>query len=185
MRNIIFWFVIVFLLLGGLWYWTTKQEGNINLPFSLTKKSSEPAKTTPIPTIPSSTISENTLRTLIKDYLPNLIKPTFSGQVFCDHYLYGYDDQTAYLWTHCEEYYLKNNQLKSGAGISLPLKLELTGQKEVLAISKHLIIEDGNSYEQILKDNFPQEFARQALLGYPQEKLANPPEKQAKEYYSQ
>lgn len=162
--------MVVFLVIGGFWYWNTKQGDKTIFPFFSPTQNQSDKEPTPTPTIPETTFSKKTLETLIADYLPaNLITPTFKGKVFCDYHLYEYNNQAAYLWAHCEEYFLSNKQLKTGAGVSLPIELELTGQKEVLAISKHTLIENGESYEK----------------GYPQEYLTNPPEGQAKAFYSQ
>lgn len=184
MKGVFIWFVIVFLLIGGFWYWNNKQGENFNLPFSGVKQNNLQPTSTPTPAPPQNSFSQQVLEILIKDYLAeNLLKPNFGGKIFCDYYLYGYNDQTAYLWAHCEEYYPENNQLKIGSGLSQPLKLELTGRKEVPAIVNHTFIEDGKNYEQSLRNNFPEELANQALPGYPQEKLTNSPHSQAEVYF--
>jgi len=172
-KGIIFWLFALLLLIAGLWYWSDKQGGKIN--FSLPSVNQKPTAllSSPTPILPATTISRQSLETLLQDYLPkNLLDAAYGGKVFCDQYLYGYDDQHAYLWTYCEEYYLKKGQLKRGVGISLPTQIELAGQKGVLAITGHS-----------LELTFPEPYASQAAAGFPANKFSNLPEDQAKTHH--
>jgi len=66
----------------------------------------------------------------VKLYLEeNLIKPAFSGKMFCTFKTIGEEQNLPnikkYVWAYCEEYYLQNGEIRAGTELSWPVVLSI------------------------------------------------------------
>jgi len=92
----------------------------------------------------------------IENYLDaKVITANFGGKVFCSYKFLGAlgieDRDEAYIWTLCEEYYLKDGALTQGTGASLPMAIVFKRGE----IIEHKEPRDGSLYSQDIKSIFP------------------------------
>jgi hypothetical protein len=100
---------------------------------------------------------------LIKNYLEeNVGIATFGGKVFCAYEVLGEEKKgttiNEYLWVLCREYYLENDNLKEGSGISLPVALIIQEGESGYKVINHKIPRDGNYYGTDIREIFPEEY---------------------------
>lgn len=160
-----------------------KNRDQIRSKFSPTEKSTTTTSQTPL--INSTSVNE-----AIDVYLPKRIIVADSGaHVFCSKHLYGYEENknstqiTAYVWTYCEEYFLKDNTLTMGQGVSFPIKIYLKVQKGKLVATSHEEPIDGWGYDSSIRKMFPEGYAAEAIRGFDITKFNPSPEEQAKVFY--
>lgn len=135
-------------------------------------------------------LSQPSLEWEIKNYLESHIEiPSFGGKMFCAYQFFGIDKNgvkdNIYLWTLCMEYYIKNNSLLKGTGVSLPVVLISQGNK----ILEHKKPVDGQGYGESIRLIFPKKyhktvFAEAKEFNIRAESLMNDVEERAKKYYS-
>jgi hypothetical protein len=109
----------------------------------------------------------------IDDVISNYLEQKFDfksigGVVFEAHELYGTekkDDKTyAYIWSVQQEYKYTDGKLENGAGLSIPLVLIMSMDKD----SKYTVLEykvpkDGEQYASSIKELFPKEYHEKIL----------------------
>jgi len=136
-------------------------------------------------------ISEALINEQLENYLPQVLETNYGGKVFCNHHLYGYDEEkpaglvSAYVWAYCEEYYLENGQLKMGSGVSEPVLVTLELQNGALTVKSHQPPRDGELYAPSIREMFPTNYAEEAIAGYPVGQLKPSPQEQAQSFYNQ
>lgn len=96
----------------------------------------------------------------IKRYLEeNIGIAAFGGKVFCAYDVLGEKREgiiiNEYLWALCLEYYLKDENLKEGSGISLPVALAIEEQGQIVS---HRIPRDGSYYGPDIREIFPKKY---------------------------
>jgi hypothetical protein len=126
----------------------------------------------------------------VKEYLPvKIIIADPGARVFCSHHIYGFDDDinsnqiSAYVWAYCEEYFLKDERVTMGQGVSYPIKINLKIQNSKLIAVNHEEPVDGSGYGASIEKMFPEDFAKEAIRGYDIAKFNPSPEEQAKTFY--
>lgn len=85
----------------------------------------------------------------------------FKGKVFCSFELMGSEyrylqDAKLYLWVLCQEYYLENDILKKGSGLSVPITLLLTPAPGTYKPIMHE--QPGYDYAADIKRIFPKKY---------------------------
>jgi len=112
---------------------------------------------------PENILNQPGLKEAIYDYLQsNILSPNFGGKVFCDYELFGTEIKNdrvyIYLWTLCMEYYLEDDGLKEGSGISLPIVLTVLSLGEGYKIIEHKQPADGEGTYPDYKEIFPKKY---------------------------
>jgi hypothetical protein len=96
----------------------------------------------------------------INDYLKvNIGKTSFGGEAFCAFTPLNNDrggNGFIYLWILCQEYYLNQETLSEGTGLSLPVSLQLQDQNGHYIIIDHFTPRDGSYYGPDVKRLFPE-----------------------------
>lgn len=138
----------------------------------------------------ASLINLESINEAVDTYLPKRIIIADSGaHVFCSKHLYGYEESKnsaqvlAYLWTYCEEYFLKDEAVTMGQGVSFPIKIFLKIQNGKLVATSHEEPLDGEGYANSIHKMFPEGYAVEAIRGYDINKFKPSPEEQAKTFY--
>lgn len=101
----------------------------------------------------------------IEEYLiANIGISAFGGQVFCSYQpldaTQGVQGEI-YLWVLCQEFYVENELLMTGTGISLPVVLRVQEKNDCFTIIEHFVPRDGAYYGQDVRDLFPRSTWRQ------------------------
>ena len=122
----------------------------------------------------------------IEDYLvTNIGISAFDGQVFC-----AYEPLNAqqgaegeiYLWALCLEYYLEQESLVPGSGISVPVALRIQEKNGHHEVIDHLVPRDGTYYGPDVRAIFPPS-AWSQIYGYRGSELEKDAEMKARLYY--
>lgn len=184
------WLIIVVVLVAFIGY----------IAFKQTSKEEKTSEITPTPTpviqeeaspIVPLPVSEARINEQLKSYLPKIGQPAYSGQVFCAHHLYGFDEDQknnlvkAYVWAYCEEYYQESGQLKMGFGVSEPVLVTMELKNGVLTAKSYKEPGNGSLYAPSIKEMFPENYATEAIVGYPVDQLKPSPQEQAEAYYDE
>jgi len=132
----------------------------------------------------------------IEDYLvTNIGLSSFGGEVFC-----AYEPLNAvqggegkiYLWALCQEYYLEQESLILGSGVSLPVTLRIQAKSGHYEIVGHLVPRNGTYYGPDVRATFPQSTWSQIMpqgedeisqYNYRANKLEKDTEMKARSYY--
>jgi len=118
-----------------------------------------------------------------------VLRPGYGGKVFCSNKLFGYEKDikensvTAYVYAYCEEYYLRNDKPTLGSGVSCPVRLVFTSEKNGLVLNYLSILKDGDQYANSIRDVFPKEYQEEAIQGIDTTLLIPAPKTQAENYY--
>jgi hypothetical protein len=138
----------------------------------------------------TSLINLESVNEAIDNYLSKRIIIAKSGaHVFCSKHLYGYEESKnsaqvpAYVWVYCEEYFLKDETVTMGQGVSFPIKIYLKIQNGKLVAIRHEEPIDGEGYGSSIRKMFPEGYASEAIRGYDINKFNPSPEEQAKAFY--
>lgn len=100
------------------------------------------------------------LKDVTKNYLVQQFGETgFGGKSFCAFKLLDIeqkgDDVNEYVYTVCQEYYLKNDELKQGTGSGLPVALQLRKEGASYKVISHKAPGDGARYSRDIEEFFP------------------------------
>jgi hypothetical protein len=132
----------------------------------------------------------------IEEYLvTNIGISAFGGEVFCAYKplnaVQGAEGKV-YLWVLCHEYYLEQETLTPGSGISLPVALQIQKRNGHYEIIGHLDPRDGTYYGRDVRATFPQSTWSQIMpqgedeinqYNYHANELEKDTEMQARSYY--
>ena len=135
--------------------------------------------------------------TLLDDYLAeNIGVAGFGGNVFCAYDLMGMNLQaekpSLYLWALCQEYYIIDQDLDKGSGISVPVAIYLQKSGDGYIISAHELPVDGEGYgpsiwrlfpENLWPQIFPNQDDNYAAYNQRAERLDNATEQAAKIHF--
>ena len=97
-----------------------------------------------------------------------------------------------YLWALCQEYYLEQESLIPGSGVSLPVALRIQEKNGHYEIIGHLVPRDGTYYGPDVRATFPQNTWSQIMpqgedeisqYNYRANKLKKDTEMKARSYY--
>lgn len=139
----------------------------------------------------SSPINPASVNEALETYLPKRIIVADPGaHVFCSKHLYGYEENknnaqvSVYVWAYCEEYFLKDDTVTMGQGVSFPVKVFLKVQNGKLIATSHEEPVDGYDYANSIRKMFPEDYAAEAVRGYDIAKFKPSPEEQAKTFYN-
>lgn len=162
--------IIFFLLISGFVVYKNKQNKNM---LSIND---------------SQTDLSDKLNRTIEEYLPqNVLEPGYSGKVFCVYHQYGYDLNdtkiSTYLWAYCEEYYKKGNQILMGAGVSMPVRLNIIKDGDNLKVTDFQKPIDGEGYAKSIKEMFPEKYSLDAINGFNVKDFPQSPKEKALEYF--
>ncbi len=95
----------------------------------------------------------------INDYLViNIGITSQSGEIFCAHEFLDAGratDGNIYIWALCQEYYVEQDSLTTGSGISLPVALQTQAKNDHYEIIEHLVPGDGTYYGPDVRAIFP------------------------------
>ncbi|MFC2030489.1 hypothetical protein ACFLWA_07170 [Chloroflexota bacterium] len=96
----------------------------------------------------------------IEDYLvTNVGISAFGGEVFCAYkpldVVQGVEGKM-YLWVLCQEYYLEQESLIPGSGVSLPVAVRIQEKDGHYEIVEHLVPRDGAYYGPDVRATFPE-----------------------------
>ena len=132
----------------------------------------------------------------IGDYLvTNVGVSTFGGEVFCAYEtLNGMKgaDGKIYVWALCQEYYLEQESLILGSGVSSPVALRIQEKNGHYEVIDHLVPRDGIYYGSDVQATFPENTWSQILpqgydginqYNYRANELEKDIEMQARSYY--
>lgn len=88
------------------------------------------------------------------------------GKIFCAYApldaIQGSENKI-FLWVLCQEYYLEQEGLVLGSGISLPVALRIQVKNNHFEIVDHILPRDGAYYGPDVRDTFPQSTWSQIL----------------------
>jgi len=132
----------------------------------------------------------------IEDYLvTNIGISAFGGKVFCAYEPLNVEqgvEGKLYLWTLCQEYYLEQESLIPGSGVSCPVVLRIQEKNDHYEVVGHLAPRNGTYYGPDVRATFPQSTWRQILsqgddqvnlYNYRANELEKATEIQARSYY--
>jgi len=132
----------------------------------------------------------------IEDYLVlNVGISAFGGKVFCAYESLNAElgaDDKIYLWALCQEYYLEQESLIPGSGVSLPVALQIQEKNSHYKVIDHLAPRDGTYYGPDVRATFPQSTWSQIMpqgddeinqYNYRANELEKDTEMQARSYY--
>lgn len=97
------------------------------------------------------TVYPNQRDLVIKHLIDNIAEPVRGGELFADYHELGRNSNEIYIWAYISEFYKDNGELKTGAGVSLPMVITFT---EGIP-ANHRIPDDGSQYEKSIKRMFP------------------------------
>ena len=132
----------------------------------------------------------------IEDYLViNIGISAFGGKVFCAYEPLnaeqGVEDKI-YLWALCQEYYLEQESLMPGTGVSLPVALQIQEKNGHYEVIDHIVPRDGTYYGPDVQATFPRSTWSQIMpqgddeinqYNYRVNELEKDTEMQARSYY--
>lgn len=103
----------------------------------------------------------NTLKDATQKYVvDNWGESSFGGKAFCAYQVLDIEtiDEgkyiNEYLWATCQEYYLKDDKLETGTGISLPVALSIE-LDNTYKVKNHKVPRDGSMYSYDVEHIFP------------------------------
>lgn len=103
----------------------------------------------------------------IEDYLiTNIGISAFGGEIFCAYEPLNAEqgaESKIYLWTLCQEYYLEQESLIIGSGVSLPVVLRIQEKYGHYEVTDHLAPREGTYYEPDVRATFSQSTWSQIL----------------------
>ncbi len=102
----------------------------------------------------------------VLEYLENqLIDPIYdyNGKIFADYYIFERNEDQFFIWAYVVEYFVEDNYMEKGAGISSPMIIFIENGR----IVSHWIPEDGSKYSDSLAKNFPA-YLQQRVLSFNQ-----------------
>lgn len=113
--------------------------------------------------IPEEEVNHRDFRKPVKDYLEeNIGNSGFGGEVFCAYEILGEEKLgilvNEYLWVMCQEFYLKEGNLKEGTGSSLPVAFVLQEEGDSYKVIDCKIPQSGAEYGQDIREIFPEEY---------------------------
>jgi hypothetical protein len=122
----------------------------------------------------------------IEKYLDTVIGiSAFGGEVFCAYEPLkteqGVED-TIFIWALCMEYYLEQDSLMIGSGISLPVALRIQGKNGQYKVIDHLMPRNGTYYGPDVRSIFPPSTWSQ-IFDYDGSKLEEEAEVRARLHY--
>ncbi len=125
---------------------------------------------TPAPRSPEGKIKKAIADFLSQESLFNLTSG--KGEVFCAHYLYGWDEKPdavrAYAWIYCQEYtHTPEGKIEEGAGISEPVLFVLERKGDQLKVQDVYQPKEGDKYVASIKQMFPPKYAQEAINNQP------------------
>ena len=125
---------------------------------------------------------------VIENYInENVLKPEFGGKVFCVFNKYGSEENNDkiyyYLWAYCEEYYKKDDVILMGSGVSMPVKLIASKNKNGIQIESFIQPLDGEDYSKSIRNMFPENYALEAIKGFDINKFPQSPKEKAYEFF--
>lgn len=125
----------------------------------------------------------------IEEYLNgNILKPEFGGKVFCVFNKYGSEEKdnqiSYYLWTYCEEYYKKGEEILMGSGVSMPVKLSAVKNGDQIKITDFKQPIDGEDYPKSIKELFPEKYSSDAIKGFNVASFSQTPKEKAEQFYN-
>jgi hypothetical protein len=95
----------------------------------------------------------------IESYLADhLGVPAWNGKVFCSYEPLAAEqltDGSAYLWALCLQYSLEEGALEVGAGISVPVALQVQEENNNWIIVDYLVPRDGSFFGNDVREIFP------------------------------
>jgi hypothetical protein len=93
----------------------------------------------------------------IENYLDRRVgSKGFGGTVYCAYDILDSEGERFYLWTVCQEYYLKNGKLEAGTGGSFPVALTVRQDGDKIEVRGYQKPRDGSLYSADLKAIFSQ-----------------------------
>jgi len=185
------WLIFLLILVVFIGWVSVKQlsnkktETSTELPTPTQPQEQNIQTTVPLP------VSEALIEEQLKAYLPKIGQPAYNGQVFCAHYLYGFDENKennlvkVYVWAYCEEYYQENGQLKMGFGVSEPVLVTMEAKDGALVAKSYKEPGNGSLYAPSIKEMFPEKYTQDAINGFSVDQLKPSPKEQAEAYYGQ
>jgi hypothetical protein len=135
-------------------------------------------------------INEESIKSVVKEYLPKVLETSYGGTVFCGNHYYGYEEYkdissvNVYVWAYCEEYYIDNGEIKMGSGVSEPVKLRMEYKNNILTVIDHKVPGDGSLYASSIKEMFPEVYQKEAISGFDVSLLFPSPKEQARIYFN-
>jgi hypothetical protein len=167
MKNKLIVLIIIILLISG--FVVYKNKKNINQTSLVKESSSEDLQ--------------------IEEYLDtNILNPEYGGKIFCVFHKYGSKEInnkiSYYLWTYCEEYYKKGNQILMGSGVSMPVRLNIEKDGNNLKIIGFNKPTDGEEYAKSIKEMFPEKYSSDAINGFDVTIFPKSPKEKADQYYN-
>jgi hypothetical protein len=114
-------------------------------------------------------INDKQLPSQIDSYLSkHIVVASSGGKVFSAHKLLGQDKNGSmlqlYVWAFCQEYYVKNDKLGKGSGMSLPVAFTLEKHNASYRIISHKVPGDGTLYAKDLQKMFPSRVLRDRIF---------------------
>jgi hypothetical protein len=108
----------------------------------------------------SGMLADELCRDVVVSYLEaNVGSAAFDGHVICAFQVLGSakgaGQQELYLWTLCQEFYLKAGDLQEGSGVSAPIALTVDMHTDGCRPVDHRMPRDGSLYAQDIRDLFP------------------------------
>ena len=153
------------------------QPSDTDPPPELAIETTVPPMITDEPLTVPGPLTEDAVGGLITTYLPgHILQAEFGGEVFCAYEMYGWEqtssDATAWLWVHCEEYYLTDGELRTGSGLSSPISVHAAESDSGWTMVGHDEPELGDLYLDSVREMFPPTYADRALEGRPSRDLS-------------
>ncbi len=102
-----------------------------------------------------NTLPEDDIR-YVEDYLAEkTLQPSFGGEVISAYEILAVDNSNIYLWVLQIEYYRAGNEIKQGAGWSVPMVLSIERDENKIKTLSHKTPRDGSYYAEDIKTLFP------------------------------
>jgi hypothetical protein len=125
---------------------------------------------------------------LIEEYLnTHILEPGYGGKVFCVFHKYGSEEKdnqiSYYLWTYCEEYYKKGQEILMGAGVSMPVRLNAIKNGNQIQITDFKQPIDGEDYPKSIREMFPEKYSTDAINGFNVTNFSETPKEKANLFY--
>lgn len=118
-----------------------------------------------------------------------ILKAEFGGKVFCVYKIFGHEidnekmNLNIYTQVFCEEYYLKNDEVTLGGGVSSPAKITFTVRNEELELQSIYFPKNGQEYLGSLKEIFPEKYYNLVIVFADISSLSPQPSLQAENYF--
>ncbi len=169
---------VPFVILLALWQLRQRSKTSSVLPNSHPAAQILPTKLVPTktPTITATLSGEKVkINQAIESFLSqeSLFNLTSGkGEVFCAHYLYGWDEKPdvvrAYAWIYCQEYtHTPEGKIEEGEGISEPVLFVLERKGDQLKVQDVYQPKEGDKYVTSIKQMFPPKYAQEAINNQP------------------